>query len=50
VLGNVTQEKLVAMLDKLVTEKPEFAALPGLKALGLQVAFPCPPRPLPPKK
>jgi Rap1a immunity proteins len=50
--GSVSPDQLIAMLDKIVNEKPEFAVLPGLEAIaaGLQVVFPCRPPPMPPKK
>jgi len=50
--GTVTPDKLLALLDGIVTEKPEFAALPGLEAIAvaLQTVFPCrPPPPTPPR-
>jgi len=46
-------DKMKLMLDKIVKEKPEFAALPALPALAfaLQSVFPCrAPTPRPPKK
>jgi hypothetical protein len=49
----VTPDKLIAMLDTIVTKKPEFASMPGLEAIaiGLQSVFPCRPQKTPqPKK
>lgn len=50
--STVTPDKLIMMLDKIVDEKPEFAALPGLEAItvGLQAVFPCRPPLVPPKR
>jgi Rap1a immunity proteins len=41
--GGITSDYLISVLDKIIKEKPEFAALPALDALGvgLQTAFPC---------
>jgi Rap1a immunity proteins len=50
--NTITPDKLIFMLDKIVNEKPEFAALPGLEAIGigLQSVFPCRPQQTPPPK
>jgi hypothetical protein len=41
--NTVGPDKLTMMLDIIVNDKPEFAALPGLEAIaiGLQSVFPC---------
>jgi Rap1a immunity proteins len=50
--NTVTPDKLIFMLDKIVNDKPEFAAMPGLEAIaiGLQSVFPCRPQQTPPPK
>lgn len=43
--SSFSPDKLKLMLDKIMNDKPEFAALPALPALalGLQSVFPCRP-------
>jgi hypothetical protein len=50
--NTVTLESLKRLLDKIVNEKPEFAALPGLEAIAIaqQSVFPCRQQQTPPPK